>query len=107
MSNSVKFTPAGGAITIEGMLTDDGGIKIVVSDTGLGIPEDMLERVLQPFGQVSETLTRNKEGTGLGLPLAKSFIELHDGIFDLTSKVGSGTTVTLEFPAERVVPRDE
>ena len=105
LSNSLKFTPAGGRISVSASL-DHGGITIQVSDTGIGIAEDDLARVLEPFGQgKSQQPNGQEQGTGLGLPLVKSFIERHDGVFHLSSTVGVGTTVSLWFPPDRVVDR--
>ena len=69
----------------------EGGLSLTVADTGIGIAADQLERVLQPFTQVENTLTRTHAGTGLGLPLCKSLIELHGGRLVLESVVGRGT----------------
>ena len=80
-----------------------GEFIICVCDEGIGIKEDDLARVLEPFGQVDGSLTRTFEGVGLGLPLTKSFVELHGGDLHLESEVGVGTTVSLAFPVERVV----
>jgi two-component system, cell cycle sensor histidine kinase PleC len=74
-----------------------------VADTGIGIAADQLERVLQPFTQVENTLTRTHAGTGLGLPLCKSLIELHGGRLVLESAIGRGTAVTIAIPKERVL----
>ena len=74
-----------------------------VADTGIGIALDDIPKVLAPFQQVDGELSRKYEGTGLGLPLAKSLVELHGGSLDLQSRLGVGATVTVRFPAERVV----
>jgi signal transduction histidine kinase len=101
LSNSVKFTSSGGAVSVRAGRNDDGGLTVSVSDTGIGIaPEDM-DKAMMPFGQVDGRLNRKYEGTGLGLPLAKSLTELHDGRLTIKSAVGKGTTVTLAFPARR------
>lgn len=73
-----------------------------VVDTGVGIAEADLERVMQPFEQVGGAMARNTGGTGLGLPLAREFAVLHGGALTLTSRVGEGTTATLRLPADRV-----
>jgi signal transduction histidine kinase len=102
LSNSVKFTAAGGRVVVRAAPTAEGGLIVSVADSGIGIaPEDM-EKAMTPFGQVDGKLNRKYEGTGLGLPLAKSLTELHGGRFVLASTVGKGTTVTLEFPTARV-----
>jgi signal transduction histidine kinase len=103
LSNSVKFTASGGAVSVCAGRSADGGLTLSVTDTGIGIaPEDM-EKAMTPFGQVDGRLSRKYEGTGLGLPLAKSLTELHDGKFVVQSALGQGTTVTLQFPATRTM----
>ncbi|MDX1483905.1 MAG: ATP-binding protein [Alphaproteobacteria bacterium] len=103
--NAMKFTPSGGRIAVrawcEGGSDGPGDVKIEVSDTGIGIDRDKIDKVLLPFYQVDGTLERTYEGLGLGLPLVKSFIERHDGSIDLESTPGRGTTVTLTLPAWR------
>ncbi|HZF32290.1 MAG TPA: PAS-domain containing protein [Candidatus Angelobacter sp.] len=103
LSNAIKFTPAGGTITVSADVESQSGLALTVADTGIGIAPDQLERVLQPFTQVENTLTRTHAGTGLGLPLCKSLIELHGGRLALESTVGRGTTVTITLPKERVL----
>ena len=102
MSNSVKFTKPGGGIRIESALDRSGDLVLQISDTGIGIPPEQIERVFQPFEQVADHLTREHEGTGLGLPIAKALIELHDGELGLSSEVGVGTTARLRLPSSRV-----
>jgi len=106
LSNSVKFTPNGGRVTVEALLDTEGRMVLKVSDTGVGIPDNKINTVLEPFGQVDDIMTRNNEGTGLGLFLAKSFSELHGAEFTLDSSLHAGTTVTILFPSERAVSRD-
>jgi signal transduction histidine kinase len=77
---------------------------IVVADTGIGIAPADVDKVLVPFVQVESGLDRSYEGTGLGLPIAKSLAELHGGSLTLESTLGRGTKVTVRFPEERVVP---
>lgn len=103
LTNAVKFTEAGGFITARARRRDDGGITVEVSDTGIGIAEEDIPKALTPFTQVGEDADRREEGTGLGLPLAKSLVELHDGTLDLRSGKGQGTTVVIEFPPTRSV----
>ena len=100
LSNAVKFTPAGGSITL-GTHTDNGAVALTVADTGCGISPEEMELVMEPFGQTGETYTRQHDGTGLGLPLVKSLMRLHDGDIALESTVGQGTTAIVSFPAER------
>ncbi len=104
LSNSVKFTPKGGACWVSGNLDDQGQIEINLTDTGIGMSEDEIPKALERFGQIeNNVLTRKYEGTGLGLPLAKSLTEIHGGTFEIMSKKGEGTSVKLRFPAERTI----
>lgn len=102
VSNAAKFTPECGEIHLElGMR--DGGVFVSVTDSGIGIaPEDMA-KVLQPFGQAENAISPKQEGTGLGLPLAKGFADLHGATLSLNSEVGKGTRVTVFFPASRTI----
>lgn len=103
LSNAVKFTPKDGEVSIAASLDDRGAVKITVTDSGIGIaPEDM-DKVLSPFGQVDSDLAREHEGTGLGVPLVKAMIELHGGELLFQSAPGKGSVVTLRFPPERSV----
>ncbi|MBF0391060.1 MAG: PAS domain S-box protein [Alphaproteobacteria bacterium] len=103
LSNAVKFTPAGGNVGITGRLLDDGWLAVEVTDTGIGMSPEGLEKALTPFGQVDSALSRRYDGTGLGLPLTKAFVELHDGELTIDSAPGAGTTVRVRLPPSRVV----
>jgi signal transduction histidine kinase len=103
LSNAIKFTPGPGTVTISAG-RQGGRIVITVADTGIGIAADDLHKALEPFGQIDNRLARAYEGTGLGLPLSKQLMALHGGSLRLDSVPGAGTTVTLSFPAERVLP---
>ncbi len=103
LSNAVKFTLEGGSVAVNARLSREGGVEIVVADTGIGIRAKDVPKVLQPFGQVADSHRRGHEGTGLGLPICDSLIRLHGGEFDIESEVGIGTTVTVRFPRERSV----
>jgi signal transduction histidine kinase len=103
LSNAAKFTPPGGKIVVCARLDGVGPLAITVRDTGVGIAEADLPKVLEPFGQVRNAPGRAHEGTGLGLPLAKAMVELHGGSLTLDSVLGVGTSVTVLFPAERVL----
>ncbi len=103
LTNAIKFTPGPGRITVRAANTSDGSVLLSVTDTGIGIEEKHIPRILQPFGQVEGAFSRSYEGTGLGLPLTKSFIEAHGGSMEVKSTVGEGTTVTLLFPSERAI----
>ena len=101
LSNAVKFTPAGGKVGLEAKLREDGGIDLIVSDTGIGIAKQDLERALQPFGQIDSHLSRKYEGTGLGLPLSRNLAELHGATLSIESEPNRGTVVTVSFPTQR------
>ncbi len=103
LSNAIKFTPPNGRVTVRVAEQRDGSVTLSVSDSGIGISATDIERVLQPFGQVESSLARKHAGTGLGLPLAKAFMDLHGGYFELLSEVGKGTTAGMHFPSERVL----
>lgn len=105
ISNAVKFTSRGGAVTIEALERGDSGVMVVVRDTGVGMTEDEIRVSVEPFGQVDGARTRWREGTGLGLPIAKSLVELHGGEFHITSVKDKGTDVTVLLPpAHQISP---
>ncbi|WP_395020100.1 PAS-domain containing protein [Dongia sp.] len=97
LSNAVKFTPQGGRVDLE-FVESDAGVDIVVRDTGIGMSEAEITKAMRPYGQIGSALVKNVEGTGLGLPLVKSLIELHRGTFQIASVKGKGTTMTVHFP---------
>ena len=103
LTNAIKFTEAGGKVTLRVWHRTDSGYVFQVIDTGIGIALEDIPKALSQFGQVDGDLNRKFEGTGLGLPLTKALAELHGGTLDLQSQVGVGTTVTVRFPAERIV----
>ncbi len=100
LSNSAKFTPDGGAIVLCAGVVD-GAIQIRVSDTGIGIPEQNQSAIFDPFVKVENSYVSTQEGTGLGLPIVKSLVEMHGGTIDLESSEGQGSVFTVTFPAER------
>ena len=102
LSNAVKFTPDGGRVTVGGAM-DDGGVRLTVTDTGIGIAPSDIAKVLKPYEIVESVLSRKYKGTGLGLPLAKRLIEMHGGTLTIDSVPGQGTTVTVCLPASRVL----
>jgi signal transduction histidine kinase len=102
LSNSIKFTNQYGKIMIKSIMMDDGKLMISITDTGIGIPSDQIEKVLEPFEQVEDYLTRENDGTGLGLPIARGLIRLHGGELVLNSEPGAGTTAFLRLPRDRV-----
>ncbi|MBV8792530.1 MAG: ATP-binding protein, partial [Pseudolabrys sp.] len=103
LSNAIKFTPQGGEIWLKVGWTASGGQYMTCKDTGPGIPEEEIPIVLASFGQGSNSIKSAEQGAGLGLPIAKSLIELHGGTFTLKSKLRIGTEVIVTFPPERVV----
>jgi two-component system cell cycle sensor histidine kinase PleC len=103
LSNAIKFTPQGGEIWLKAGWTASGGEYISMKDTGPGIPEEEIPIVLASFGQGSNSIKSAEQGAGLGLPIAKSLVDLHGGTFTLKSKLRIGTEVTVTFPPERVV----
>jgi PAS domain S-box-containing protein len=107
LSNAIKFTPAGGSVTVSGGVAPEGGIAISISDTGIGIRPRDVPAALEPFRQLESTFNRRHEGTGLGLPLAKSLAELHGGTLEIDSEPGRGTTVVVRLPRDRVLCHGE
>jgi two-component system, cell cycle sensor histidine kinase PleC len=101
LSNAIKFTPQGGRVTVKAKLTQGAsgpGVRISVSDTGIGIaPEDM-GRLAKPFEQIETQHSKTQQGTGLGLALTKSLVELHEGVLSIESEPGVGTTVSFVLP---------
>jgi two-component system cell cycle sensor histidine kinase PleC len=100
IGNAVKFTPAGGRVTISSE-TDEAALRICVQDTGIGIRAEDIPLVVQPFYRVNSVLDAKHQGAGLGLPFAKSVVELHGGTLTIESKLGSGTTVSVSLPLAR------
>ncbi|MGE3334372.1 MAG: sensor histidine kinase [Rhodospirillaceae bacterium] len=103
ISNAVKFTPADGKIQIKSRRAADGGVELIVADTGSGIAPDELAEVLKPFVQSRDAERRRVQGTGLGLPLADQLMKLHGGTLTLASTRGVGTSVTVHIPPERMI----
>jgi len=103
LSNAVKFTATGGEISVGAKIEADGRFSITVSDTGIGMRPELIKQAMQPFRQLDGRLERNFEGLGLGLPLANALMGLHGGQFAIHSGLGDGTTVSLKFPANRVI----
>jgi signal transduction histidine kinase len=103
LSNAIKFTPNIGRITVSARRSGSGGLAFSVKDTGIGIPTDQLEHVMEAFVQLGNVLTRTHHGSGLGLPLCKALIEMHDGFMVVESEEGNGTCVTVSLPGQRVI----
>ena len=102
LSNAVKFTPAGGRVAVS-VARANGSVEIAVSDTGIGIAPEDQEAIFEEFRQVGSDYARKREGTGLGLALARRFVELHGGRIWVKSQVGTGSTFTFSLP-ERAWP---
>jgi signal transduction histidine kinase len=103
LSNAAKFTPEGGKITMRYSKLPNGDICLSVQDTGIGMNPEDIPRALEPFVQVNNSLTRQYQGTGLGLPLSKTLIELHGGRLEIKTALGQGTTVFVILPKDRVL----
>ena len=104
LSNAIKFTPPQGRVSLSiEVLRPTNGARIIVSDTGIGMSEADIAIALTPFGQIEGGLTRRDEGTGLGLPLTRSLVELHGGELKVRSEPNVGTTVAITLPTERTV----
>lgn len=103
LSNAIKFNRPGGTILVN--IIDRGeSLEIIVSDTGIGIPGDMRELVFQKFQQVDKSLTKEREGSGLGLPLVQSLVEMHGGNISVESDVGKGSKFIIRLPVKTIKP---
>jgi PAS domain S-box-containing protein len=98
LTNAVKFTPKGGRVMLAAR-RDGDQVELSVADTGIGIAQKDIAKVLEPFGQADNPHSRRQQGTGLGLPIVKALVEQSGGNFRLDSKVDAGTIVTLRLPA--------
>ncbi|MCH8111181.1 MAG: CHASE2 domain-containing protein [Proteobacteria bacterium] len=102
LSNALKFTEARGEVSVSARLDPAGNLVLEVADTGIGIAQEDIEKVMAPFGQVETDWSRKVQGTGLGLPLSKRLIEAHGGTLALTSEQGVGTRATIVLPRARL-----
>jgi len=108
LANAVKFSNDGGDVIVEARTLQDQSIEVRIIDHGVGIPKEKIEEALQPFGQISDRAENAEyQGTGLGLPLAKAMVELHEGILQLESDVGEGATVIITFPSFRTLQNEK
>lgn len=103
VSNAVKYTPADGTVTVRACPQDGGGLAITVSDTGIGMSKADQTTALLPFGRVENEMSGRANGAGLGLPLAKRFVEIHGGRLEIRSERGAGTMITVHLPASRTI----
>ena len=107
LSNAIKFTPEGGSITVRLAPLGDQRVRVAVTDTGIGIAADDLARLARPFEQVEGQRSKTTQGTGLGLALTKSLIEMHGGTLHMESRPGEGTTVSFDLPIRRPTTQAE
>lgn len=105
LSNAVKFTPKGGRVSLSYEVDRDGRLHVSVTDTGIGLDDEEIEKALSPFGQLDNEFDREGSGTGLGLTLADALLKLHGAELSLISQKGIGTTATAIFPKERVASK--
>jgi PAS domain S-box-containing protein len=103
LSNAVKFTGSGGQVVLSARMNARGELEITVSDTGIGMSEEELERALRPFERITGKGRPDKPGTGLGLPLTKALAEANHARFEIESEPGKGTTARIVFPTQRVL----
>ena len=106
MSNAVKFTPEGGKVAVRSFDAADG-VVLQVADSGIGISEEDLPRVGRPFEQIENQHSKKHQGSGLGLALSKSLIEMQGGTLRIDSVLGKGTTVSFSLPATAVIRRED
>lgn len=110
LSNAIKFTPKGGSIYVK--IQDNGNsVCISVSDTGIGIPQDKIGEIFQRYCQINSMFTRQHEGSGIGLNIVKSLVEMHNGTITVESELGKGTTLYINLPvfviAQEVLKHNE
>ena len=103
LDNAVKFTPKGGKVGIK-VSYSDGLVQIAIMDTGIGIPEDRIQEIFEPFHQLDGNATRRYAGTGLGLAMVKRIIEAHGSQMKVQSVLGKGTRFEFYLPARRIAP---
>lgn len=103
LSNAIKFTPEKGKVRVVASLVEDGGMRLAVVDSGIGIAKADIPKLLKPFAQIENYLSRRYQGTGLGLALSNEFMRLHDGSLELESEPGKGTSAILRLPSSRVL----
>jgi signal transduction histidine kinase len=101
LSNAIKFTDKNGKISMSARKVDRDFVEVAVKDTGIGIPDDKLDKIFDPFMQADASTSRKYGGTGLGLPLVKKYIEKHAGQIWVESEVGKGSTFTFTIPMEK------
>lgn len=105
LSNALKFTSAGGRVSVSAERDLEGGIVLAVSDTGAGMTYEETVKAMEPFVQIEDPLIKRHEGAGLGLPIAKRLAELFGGALEINSEKSVGTTVRVRLPAGRILPK--
>jgi signal transduction histidine kinase len=105
LSNAIKFTPAGGRVTVQAGLDGQGGIRITVADTGIGMSAADIAKAMSPYGQIDSRISRKHQGTGLGLPISRSLAHAHGGELEVDSSPGKGTRISLVLPPQRSLRR--
>ena len=105
LSNAIKFTPVGGKVSLDVYLNETGSIICEVRDSGVGIKEDDIPKILLPFEQIKNANfpQATQEGTGLGLTIVKSFVDLYGAELTIDSKLNVGTAVKIIFPGKRTI----
>jgi signal transduction histidine kinase len=103
LSNAIKFSSRGGEVTLSAV-PSEGWVTFTVADQGRGIPGDQLEAVFDRFQQVDSSDARDKNGTGLGLPISRGIVEQHGGLIQVTSTPGKGATFSFTLPADMSPP---
>ncbi len=106
LSNAVKYTPDGGRVTLSAGLGRGGGVVLTIKDSGIGMSDKQVPRLLEPFTRADDSYTQTQQGTGLGLTLTKRMIEAHGGMLNIISTPGEGSEISLVFPPARSLPRD-
>lgn len=104
ISNSIKFTPENGVVVVSAKRTTTGRVRLSVRDTGVGMSDDEVLVAVTPFGQVDGGKNRWREGTGLGLPIARALVQMHGGSFDIRSEKSKGTEIVIVLPEVRAEP---
>lgn len=102
VSNAVKFTEPGGNVTLSSAVNDQGALVVQASDTGIGIAEEQITHMFQPFTQLDSSLARRFEGSGFGLYFSRALVQAHDGTLTLRSVLGQGTIAEIRMPARRL-----
>jgi signal transduction histidine kinase len=107
VGNAIKFSRSNGVVTVEGEPDAAGAVVLRVSDNGIGIPSESIDRLFKPFTQVDGAYAKKHDGVGLGLSICKSIVDAYGGTIGIDSAVGVGTTVVVHFPPERSGPHPE